>query len=357
MESSNSIVKLFEEKPMVKICAPMVRYSRLQFRSLVRKYECDLCFTPMIMADSFVKSSEARANDFKTNEGDRPLITQFGANNLEDFISAAQMVAPYCDGVDLNCGCPQRWAMKEGYGSALLYKPELVKEMVRQLREKIPKPFSISVKIRLLSELKKTVDLCKTLEACGVTFLTVHGRTPAQRTEPVNMEAFREIRQSVTIPLVANGDVKTLEDAEKLQQLTGYKGVMSARGMLQNPAMFAGFKQTPVSCIEDWLSLTLGEHLPFMIFHNHLVFMVEKILKKADRRVFNYLRTTPDVVKFLQEHLEVKVPTWYDPMSYQELTVDNKYKPDVPPNKLSIIDQPKSVLDGIDVLFNNSCKV
>ncbi|XP_046681758.1 tRNA-dihydrouridine(20a/20b) synthase [NAD(P)+]-like isoform X1 [Homalodisca vitripennis] len=308
MAELNSVVKLFEEKELIKVCAPMVRYSKLQFRSLVRHYNCDLCFTPMIMADSFVKSVKARDNDFTTNEGDKPLIVQFAANNVEDFVSAAEIVSPYCDGVDLNCGCPQRWAMKEGYGSALLQKPELIRDLVLQLRNQIPKPFSVSVKIRLLNELRKTVELCRAVEACGATFVTVHGRTPLQRTEPVNIAAFKEIRDSVSLPLIANGDVKTLQDAERLQRVTGYNGVMSARGILQNPALFAGHNKTPVSCVEKWLDLSLTSGLNFVCFHHHLVFMVEKIMNKANRRVFNNLNSTASVVQYLADYFNIEVP-------------------------------------------------
>ncbi|KAG7157502.1 tRNA-dihydrouridine(20a/20b) synthase [NAD(P)+]-like 3 [Homarus americanus] len=75
---------------------PMVRYSKLAFRSLVRKYECDLCFTPMIISDCFIQSIRARHSDFTTCKEDALLVVQF---------------SNYCDGVDLNCGCPQRWAM------------------------------------------------------------------------------------------------------------------------------------------------------------------------------------------------------------------------------------------------------
>lgn len=72
---------------------------------------------------------------------------------------------------------------------------------------------------------RKSVDLCKQLEAVGTTFLTVHGRTPDQRNEPVNREAMKEIRKSVSIPLIANGGIKTKNDAVKLQQDTGYQGL------------------------------------------------------------------------------------------------------------------------------------
>lgn len=67
---------------------------RLQFRTLARRYNCDLCFTPMIMADSFVQSAKARDNEFTTNKNDKPLIVQFAAKTVEDFVGAAEMVAP-----------------------------------------------------------------------------------------------------------------------------------------------------------------------------------------------------------------------------------------------------------------------
>ena len=154
----------------VKIAAPMVRYSKLAFRRLVRKYGVDLCFTPMIVADAFINSVKgqfscvdavlgnplglycrgrnwsavldchtcprssihssicksfvqisARDSDFTTDpDNDRPLIAQFAAKNDFELSTAAEIVYPFCDGVDLNCGCPQRWAIQDGFGCCLL---------------------------------------------------------------------------------------------------------------------------------------------------------------------------------------------------------------------------------------------
>ncbi|ELU14183.1 hypothetical protein CAPTEDRAFT_90110 [Capitella teleta] len=101
-------LELLEGDSLVKICAPMVRYSKLPFRTLVRKYDCDIAFTPMIVSESFNQSIKARHSDFTTNSGDRPLIVQFAASQAKDFADAAEIVVPYADGVDLNCGCPQK---------------------------------------------------------------------------------------------------------------------------------------------------------------------------------------------------------------------------------------------------------
>uniref|UniRef100_A0A8C4U262 tRNA-dihydrouridine(20a/20b) synthase [NAD(P)+]-like n=1 Tax=Falco tinnunculus TaxID=100819 RepID=A0A8C4U262_FALTI len=213
---------LFHSGQVVKICAPMVRYSKLAFRTLVRKYGCDLCYTPMIVAADFVRSAKARDSEFTTNKGDHPLIVQFAAKEAQVLCDAARIVCPFADGIDLNCGCPQRWAMAEGYGACLINKPELVRDMVRHVRNQIDNPrFSVSIKIRIHEDLKRTVDLCQKAEATGVSWITVHGRSVEERHQPVHYEAIKIIKQSMSIPIVANGDIKTLKDAENVHHLTG----------------------------------------------------------------------------------------------------------------------------------------
>lgn len=176
------------------------------------------------MADSFVMSEKARNNEFTTNDLDSPLIVQFASTNATDFANAAELVAPYSDGVDLNCGCPQRWAMKIGVGAQLLQEPETVKDMVRQVKARVGGDYAVSTKIRLLSDIKDTVSLCEQIEKAGADLLTIHGRTKDQKSEPINVEGLKTICSRLSIPVIANGDVKSLEDAEELQVLTGCRG-------------------------------------------------------------------------------------------------------------------------------------
>ncbi|KAL4122669.1 hypothetical protein QTP88_014954 [Uroleucon formosanum] len=302
--TNNPVIDLFDDpnKKFVKVCAPMVRYSRLQFRKLIRMYECDLCFTPMIMADCYVKSAKARAHEFQTDTDDRPLIVQFGANNSFDFVNASNLIMPYCDGVDLNCGCPQRWALNEGYGAQLLKNPEIIKDCVRQLRNHFPSNKTISVKLRLLDDHRKSVDLCQQIEATGVSFITVHGRTVLQKNEPIDQECLKLINESVSVPVILNGDIKSLSDAFAMQEYTGCRGMMSARGILHNPGLFAGYQNTPLSAVQDWLNI---KHTNFLWFHHHLVFMCERLLPKTARKSFNQLRTASNVISFLEDQLHI----------------------------------------------------
>ncbi|XP_033182210.1 B-cell receptor-associated protein 29 isoform X2 [Anabas testudineus] len=222
---NNSIMDMFEKGKVLKICAPMVRYSKLAFRTLVRKYSCDICFTPMIVAADFMRSVKARDSEFTTNDCDRPLIVQFAAHDAQTLADAACVVAPFSDGVDLNCGCPQRWAMSAGYGACLINKPELVKDMVRHVRNQVDNPnYTASIKIRIHKDMKRTVDLCQKAESAGVSWITVHGRTTEERHQPVHYDAIKTIKDSVSVPVIANGDIKYLRDVESTHQLTGVDG-------------------------------------------------------------------------------------------------------------------------------------
>ncbi|KAK2571010.1 tRNA-dihydrouridine(20a/20b) synthase [NAD(P)+]-like [Acropora cervicornis] len=133
-------------------------------KKVVRMYGCDLVFTPMIVADCFVKSVKARDMEFTTNAGDRPLVVQFAANNARDFADAAELVAP--------------WALQEGYGAKLINNPELIKDIVRKTTCRIP-GLPVSIKIRIHENL------------------------------------------SVSVPVVANGDIKSEADVRTVYEKTG----------------------------------------------------------------------------------------------------------------------------------------
>ncbi|XP_069621166.1 tRNA-dihydrouridine(20a/20b) synthase [NAD(P)+]-like isoform X5 [Ranitomeya imitator] len=195
-----------------------------------------------------------------------------------------------------------KWAMAEGYGACLINQPQLVSDMVKQVRSQVEnKRFSISIKIRIHADIARTVDLCRKAEAAGVSWITVHGRLCEERHQPVHYDAIKIIKDSLSIPVVANGDIKSLKEAESIHQKTGADGVMAARGLLANPAMFAGYEETPMACIQDWIDIALEHGTPFTCFHHHLMYMMEKITSKQEKRVFNVLSSTSAVLDYLRD--------------------------------------------------------
>ncbi|KAJ1565383.1 hypothetical protein HK096_003110, partial [Nowakowskiella sp. JEL0078] len=285
------------EPKWMRICAPMVRYSKLPFRELIRGYGVDLAYTPMILADVFKHSQISRETDLTTNPKDDPVIVQFGAPTAKDFADAAELVAPFANGVDLNCGCPQRWALSEGIGASLMENPELVRDMVRQAKARtsavqmvggFTNNFPISIKIRVHPDLKKTVEFVKRAESVGVDWITVHGRTKKQKnSEPVNLDAIKIAKESVDVPVFANGDIFTLDDAKNCVENTNVDGVMAARGLLENPALFMGYNRTPLSCVREYTKLAMGYGGTHFIAHHHLMYMLENSLSRTERRLFN----------------------------------------------------------------------
>eukprot|EP01126_Amoeba_proteus_P008465 TRINITY_DN1312_c0_g1_i6.p1 TRINITY_DN1312_c0_g1~~TRINITY_DN1312_c0_g1_i6.p1 ORF type:complete len:187 (-),score=27.18 TRINITY_DN1312_c0_g1_i6:276-836(-) len=179
-----------------------------------------------------------------------------------------------CDGIDINCGCPQPWVVSEGYGCGVLDKPELVTEMVKSVKAMSNLPCSIQV--RLSSDLRKTVELVQQAERAGVSWITVHGRTRHQKSSvEVNYEAVKLIKGISTVPIFGNGHCFSLRDALKWKELTGVDGVMSARGILENPALFTeNCEKTPREVVNQWVQLAMSYGVPTTTFHQHLMFML-----------------------------------------------------------------------------------
>ncbi|XP_022672877.1 tRNA-dihydrouridine(20a/20b) synthase [NAD(P)+]-like [Varroa jacobsoni] len=296
---TSPVLSLLRSQPMTRICAPMVRYSKQSFRQLVRLYGVDVAYTPMILADSFTKSAKARNADFSTSSTDRPLIVQVASNCSEEFALAAEMVTPLSDGIDINCGCPQRWAVQEHYGCWMLSQPDLVADMISTARRRLPSRFTVSIKIRLKEDLRQTVEFVRRMEAAGVSFLTVHGRTQQQRVEPPNLEAVKLLRESVNIPVVHNGGINTLQEAEDTWSFTGVAGIMVAQGLLNNPALFDGHPHTPESCVSKFLDVATKYGTQFSHFQHHVSYMVKDLLPRADRHQINLLGSTAAIIDFL----------------------------------------------------------
>ena len=173
---------------------------------------------------------------------DRPLTVQFCSNDPEDLLTAARYVAPFCDAVDLNLGCPQGIARRGKYGAFLQEQPELIASMIRKLHHELDVP--VTAKMRILETREKTLEYAKTLLEAGASIITVHGRRREQKghnTGLADWSAIRFLRENLPKDTVifANGNILQHEDISACLEATGADAVMSAEGNLYDPTIFA----------------------------------------------------------------------------------------------------------------------
>jgi tRNA-dihydrouridine synthase 1 len=221
-----------------------------------------LAYTPMLHARLFKETARFRDDHFqptksslisteKSAEGahldgnpkfDRPLFVQFCANKPEDLLAAAQYVAPYCDAVDLNLGCPQGIAKAGHYGAFLQEDWKTIHDMISTLHQELDVP--ITAKMRILENKERTLDYAKMILKAGAQILTVHGRQRHQKghnTGLADWKIIRYLRDNLPAETVlfANGNILNSSDIDKCLEATGADGVMSAEGNLSDPTIFA----------------------------------------------------------------------------------------------------------------------
>jgi tRNA-dihydrouridine synthase 1 len=243
----------------------MVDHSELAFRVLCRRHGATLAYTPMLHAKNFAASKKVRAHSFDPAPGrvDRPLIAQFAGCDAATLIIAAKYVEGQVDAVDLNFGCPQKIAHRGGYGSFLLERDwDWLVGMVATVAAALAVP--LTIKLRLVMDeagapsIERTIELCLRLERAGVSLITLHGRTRREvnrAQHAANWEAIGAVRRALRIPLVANGGVYTRADADACLAATGAAAVMSAEGLLENPALFAAEGAPLEALVAEYIEL------------------------------------------------------------------------------------------------------
>lgn len=220
-----------------------------------------LAYSPMYHARLFGEHSRIRAQSFQpTREAagqtknkeelfldgnpnfDRPLFVQFCANDPSEFLEAALHVAPYCDAVDLNLGCPQGIARKGHYGAFLQEDWDLIYKLINKLHKELPIP--VTAKFRIQESKEKTLEYAKMILSAGANIITVHGRRREQKgheTGVADWSYIRYLRDHLPPETVifANGNILNHDDLERCLEETGADGVMSAEGNLSDPTIFS----------------------------------------------------------------------------------------------------------------------
>jgi len=202
----------------------------------------DQCFQPTRDGLASKEKSSAPAWLDGNPAIDRPLFVQFCANKPDELLDAAQYVAPYCDAVDLNLGCPQGIARTGHYGAFLQEDWDTIYQLISKLHHELRVP--VTAKMRILETKKKTLEYAKMILSAGASILTVHGRRREQKghnTGVADWKMIRYLRDNLPpeTVLFANGNILNSGDLEACLAATGADGIMSAEGNLSDPTIFA----------------------------------------------------------------------------------------------------------------------
>ena len=226
-------------KPIFAL-APLAGFTDLPFRSVVKKFGADLTVSEMISSNALAFKSKKTFKMLEKNPLETPYSLQIaGSDQL--IIQKAVEILNERDGIDiidLNCGCPAPKVVNNLQGSSLLTDLPRMAETIRTIKKYSNKEYT-SVKIRLGFNEKNHVEIAKLCEDNGADYIAVHGRTRAGKYKAaVDYDAIREIKEALSIPVIANGDINSPEKAKWVLEHTGADGVMVGRGAVGRPWMF-----------------------------------------------------------------------------------------------------------------------
>ncbi|OVZ94827.1 tRNA dihydrouridine(16) synthase DusC [Yersinia alsatica] len=228
------------------ILAPMEGVLDSLVRELLSEVnDYDLCITEflrvvdqLLPAKSFYRLCPELHQQSRTSSGTLVRIQLLGQYPQWLAENAARAVELGSYGVDLNCGCPSKLVNGSGGGATLLKDPELIYQGAKAMREAVPAHLPVTVKIRLgWDSGDRQFEIADAVQQAGATELAVHGRTKEEgyQAECINWQAIGEIRQRLTIPVIANGEIWDYRSAQECMKVTGCDAVMLGRGALNVP--------------------------------------------------------------------------------------------------------------------------
>jgi tRNA-dihydrouridine synthase B len=226
----------FEVKSRV-LQSPLSGVTDMVFRRLVRRYAPDsMMYTEMVNATGlhYVKQLPKL---MEIDPDERPISIQLFDCRPDFLAEAAQMaVDEGADTVDINMGCPVNKITKNGGGSSLLRQPEIAEEIVRSVVKAVQVPVTVKTRIGWSDKEINAVEFAQRMEAAGAQMLTLHGRTRAQGYNgSARWEWIARVKEALTIPVIANGDIFSVEAAVRCLEQTQADGVMCSRGTLGYP--------------------------------------------------------------------------------------------------------------------------
>lgn len=243
--------------------APMAGVTDAPFRAMVRKFGGELLFSEMILADSLARAHKRTTEMAMPDETDAPIAIQLEGRNPDTMAAAARIAERHAAFIDLNMGCPVNKIAKAGGGSGLMRDEKLAEKIVRAVVDAVKVPVTVKFRLGWNEESKNFADFGKRMEQAGASAVILHARTREQQYGgKADWSAFGELKRAVSVPVVANGDIKTKADADFVKSEYGADAVMIGRQALGRPWVLAEVSGRAV--VRPPMVETVLEHLELM---------------------------------------------------------------------------------------------
>ena len=219
--------------------APMAGVTDAAFRTVCKSFGVGLTCSEMVSTKGLYYGDKKTASLMRRGDGEAPYAVQIFGSEPEIIAYAAKHAAPYADIIDINMGCPAPKIVNNGDGCALMKDPLLMGRIVNAAVQSVNKPVTVKMRMGWDEAHITAVEAARLIEENGAAAVTVHGRVRMQfYSGKANRDIIREIKNSVKIPVIGNGDIFCAGDAKEMLEYTGCDAVAVARGAQGNPFLF-----------------------------------------------------------------------------------------------------------------------
>ena len=225
---------------------PMAGYSDRSMRVVCHRLGAEYSITEMVSAKALAYGDKKTYELANIREDEGAVAVQIFGSEPDVMAYAAERLSRAREGsarpvaVDINMGCPVHKIFSNGEGSALMKSPELIEKIVRAVVENIDLPCTVKLRAGVDDTSRNAIECAQAAEAGGAALVTVHGRTRVQMySGEADREIIKNVKKSLHIPVIANGDIVSAESALDMLENTGADGIMIARGAVGNPFIFA----------------------------------------------------------------------------------------------------------------------
>ncbi len=220
------------------VVAPMAGISNDAFRQLCFEFGAGLVYSEMVSDKAIYYNNERTMEMLKVSDEFHPVSLQLFGSDIDTMVYAARILDKHtnCDIIDINMGCPVNKVVKTGSGSAMMRHEDETAIIVKHIVQNVSKPGSVNMRLCWNKEDMNYLSLAKKLEEAGVSAIALHARTRSQMYEGhSDWSHIRILKENLKIPVIGNGDVKSVKDYIQMKEETHCDGVMIGRALVGNP--------------------------------------------------------------------------------------------------------------------------